>query len=77
MRPIDFAGCPQLLTKRQAAYILQVSVTTLDLLRKAKGLRCVKIGGLVRFDTADIQEFVNRRKSRRPLFDVSHLTQHE
>lgn len=77
MKPRDFTGLQPLLDKRQAAYMLGISVTTLDVLRKTKGLRCVKIGGLVRFDTADIQEFIVRRKSRRPLFDVSHLTQHE
>jgi excisionase family DNA binding protein len=73
MKPDDFSALPCLLTKKQAAYMLQVSVTTLDLLRKTKGLRSVKIGELVRFDSADLREFINRRKSRRSPLDVSHL----
>jgi excisionase family DNA binding protein len=73
MKPRDFAGLQPLLDKRQAAYMLGISVTTLDLLRKTKDLRSVKIGGLVRFDTQDIQEFINRRKSRRHPLDVHYL----
>ncbi len=73
MKPSDLSSLPCLLTKRQAAYMLQISVTTLDLLRKDHKLRSVKIGELVRFDTADIQEYIHRHKSRRSLFDVSHL----
>lgn len=73
MTRADFADLPCLLTKKQAAYVLHISVRKIDLLRKAHELRSVKIGELVRFDTADIQEFVNRRKTRRsPLF-VSHF----
>jgi excisionase family DNA binding protein len=73
MKPSDFSALPRLLTKRQAAYVLQISVRKLDLLRKAHELRSVKIGELARFDLDDITSFINRRKSRRSLFDVSHL----
>ncbi len=77
MKPADFNDLPALLDKRQAAYMLHISVTTLDLLRKDHNLRAVKIGGLVRFDTADITDYINRHRSRRRPLDVSHLTQKE
>lgn len=70
MKPEDFNDLPCLLTKREAAYVLKISITTLDLLRKTKGLRCVKIGELVRFDTKDLQEFINCRKSRTSPLDI-------
>ena len=73
MKPEDFSGLPCLLTKKQAAFVLGVSVRKVDKLRKTDGLRSVKIGDLVRFETADLCEFINRRKSRRPFLDASHL----
>jgi len=73
MKPADFSSLPRLLSKCEAAYVLQISVRKLDLLRKAHDLRSVKIGELVRFDMKDIQEFINRRRSRRPPLFVSHF----
>ena len=62
-----------LLTKRDVARLLSVSIRTVDNLRKERNLRSVKIGELVRFDMKDIQEFINRRRSRRPPLFVSHF----
>lgn len=73
MNRSDFSHLPRLLTKKEAAYVLGISVGKIDLLRKSRDLRAVKIGELVRFDSEDIREFINRRKSRRSPLDVSHL----
>jgi predicted DNA-binding transcriptional regulator AlpA len=68
---MNLENLPRLLNKKGASQVLGVSITTLDLLRKTKGLRSVKIGWLVRFDPKDLQEFIARHKSRRPLLKVN------
>ena len=73
MKPDDFANLPSLLTIRQAAYILNVSLTTINRLKKSHALRSVKIDKLVRFEADALKEFIARRRSRRVPFDVSHL----
>lgn len=52
-----------LLTVKQAAQVLQVSAGTLDVWRSTKRypLRFVKVGRSVRYRTADLEEFLNRR----------------
>jgi excisionase family DNA binding protein len=51
----------KLLSKRQAAAILSVSVRTLDRLRSTKEIRAVKVRGAVRFEPEEIERYIERQ----------------
>lgn len=55
----------KLLTKKGAAALLGVSVRTIDRMRAAGQLRCVKVGGGVRFRVADLENFIARNMKGR------------
>jgi excisionase family DNA binding protein len=63
---MDIKNIPKLLKKKDVAAILGCTVRTVDKLRKTRELREVNIGGLIRFDPQDLQDLINRRKTRRP-----------
>ena len=46
----------QLLTEREAARLLQVSVSTLRRMRQAGSVKAVKIGRQIRYRVEDIEE---------------------
>ena len=54
-----------LLTKREAAGYLGVSVRTLDRLRQQKLILALKIRRLVRFRVADLDEFLSQAAADR------------
>ena len=49
---------PKLLTKQQAADLLQVSVATLDKLRKEEIIKTAYVGHLVRISPAEITKYI-------------------
>ena len=68
---MNLENLPRLLSKRDVAGILGCSTKTVDALRKARELREVNLGGLIRFDTKDLQDLINRRKTRRHPLKVN------
>ncbi len=52
-----------LLTKRQVAELLSVSQRQVDYLRESGRLQAVKVGQAVRFQQADLQQFINEAVS--------------
>ena len=54
-----------LLTRRQAAEALAVSIRTIDELTHTGDLPCVKLGKCVRFRAAALQLFIEASESRR------------
>jgi len=54
-----------LLTKRQAAEILQLSIPTIDRKIRTGELRAVRLGRAVRIEPDDLREYVNRRESQK------------
>lgn len=68
---MNLENLPRLLSKRDVAAVLGCSTKTVDKLRKTRDLREVNIGGMIRFDPADLQDLINRRKTRRPLLKVN------
>ncbi|QOV90661.1 helix-turn-helix domain-containing protein [Humisphaera borealis] len=57
IRPIE-----KLLSSREAAAFLGVSARTLWTLADQRQLPAVRIGRLVRFDPADLRDFIDRAK---------------
>jgi len=55
----------RLLTKREAADRLRVSVRTLDRLRSEGGVKATKVRGAVRFSEAEIQRYIDRHTGGR------------
>lgn len=53
-----------LLDKKELSNELQISIRTIDMLRKTGELRNVDVEGLVRFDPEDIRKFINSKKIR-------------
>jgi excisionase family DNA binding protein len=53
-----------MLTKREAADRLRVSVRTLDRLRSVGAIRTVKVGAAVRITEAEIERYVTKHTSR-------------
>lgn len=60
---------PALMTSRQVADLLQVTERTVYTLRQ-RGLRCILIGGAVRFDPADVARFIDEKRTSAP--DSAH-----
>ncbi len=54
---------PLLVSEREAARLLGVSARTVFTLRHQDKLKAVKIGASVRYDIADIREFIDAAKS--------------
>ena len=54
-----------LLTKRDVAKIMRVSVKTVDRFRnrKTNRLKCLKVSGTVRFERQDVDDFIKKHKS--------------
>ena len=54
-----------LLTKRDVAKIMRVSVKTVDRFRnrKTNRLKCLKVSGTVRFERNDVDDFIKKHKS--------------
>ena len=54
-----------LLTKRDVAKIMRVSVKTIDRFRnrKTNRLKCLKVSGTVRFERNDVDDFIKKHKS--------------
>ncbi len=50
-------------TIRQAAKSLGICEKTLWTLTQTKEIRCIRIGRVVRYDPADLREWINRKKS--------------
>lgn len=50
-----------LLTRKEAAGALNISVDTLDVLRKRKKIDCVYIGSRVYFSPDELRSFVSRK----------------
>jgi excisionase family DNA binding protein len=57
----------RLLTARETASLLRISLSGLWRLQKDKKIRVVKIGRRALFDQADLERFVNESKSPRRL----------
>jgi len=56
---------PELLDRKQAAQLLKIGIITLDRLRKAGKIPYIRIGALIRFTYADIEECIqNLRVSK-------------
>ncbi len=55
----------QLLTKRQAAALLSISVRTLDRMRSTGEIQATVVRGSVRFDPTAIERYVARHTVRR------------
>lgn len=55
----------KLLTARETASLLRISLSGLWRLQKDKKIRVVKIGRRALFDQADLERFVNESKSPR------------
>ena len=57
-----------LLTKRETATYLRVSVSTIDKLRAEHALRAIKVGGRLRFPVEALEEFIkaNTENSEKP-----------
>ena len=49
-----------LLTRKEAAQALSISVDTLDELRDAKKLRCVRIGSRVYYAVDELKAFITK-----------------
>lgn len=54
----------KLLTKREAADVLNVSPRTVNRLAAARKLRVVKVGNIFRVDPAEIEKFKQKHSSR-------------
>jgi excisionase family DNA binding protein len=54
----------RLLTKRQAADLLSVSVRTLDRMRSTGEIQATKVRGSVRFDPTNIERYIARHTGR-------------
>ena len=54
-----------LLTKKDVAKIIGVSVKTIDRFRnrKTNRLKCLKVSGTVRFERNDVDDFIKKHKS--------------
>jgi excisionase family DNA binding protein len=52
----------KLLNKKEAANILNISVVTVDRLRKEGKLRYRQIGNCIRFSLNDIEDFIEKSK---------------
>ena len=59
-----------LLTARETASLLRISLSGLWRLQKDKKIRVVKIGRRALFDQADLERFVNENKSPRRLVRI-------
>ena len=55
----------RLLSKREAAELLSVSVRTLDRMRSAGEILAVKVRGVVRFTAAAIERYIARHTASR------------
>ncbi|MHB1425655.1 MAG: helix-turn-helix domain-containing protein [Gemmataceae bacterium] len=55
----------RLLTKRQAATLLAVSVRTLDRMRSTGEIQAVRVRGAVRFQPAIIERYIARQSGVR------------
>lgn len=64
--PIVTPDADALLDYRQAAQRLRLSVRSVQDLVAAGSIRVVRLGRAVRFDAADLADFVNRAKSGGP-----------
>ena len=51
----------RLLSKRETASYLGVCNRTLDRVRKRKAIRCIHVGGKIKFRWSDIQKYLERR----------------
>jgi excisionase family DNA binding protein len=60
--PADFDSAIELLTIKDAAEILTISVSSVRRLRAARQLPFVRIGGAVRFSKSDIVSYVERNR---------------
>ena len=49
-----------LLTRHEAAQVLNISVDTLDVLRNARKIRCVRIGARVYFSPDELKAFITK-----------------
>jgi excisionase family DNA binding protein len=56
----------ELLTKQQLANECQVSTRTVDRWRSMGQIRCVKVGGVVRFRPEDVAAFLLKNSNRPP-----------
>lgn len=61
MLKVEVVNIGKMLTKKEAAELLQVSEMTLDRARK-RGLKAYKIGIKVRFDEDELKEFFREKK---------------
>jgi excisionase family DNA binding protein len=52
----------QLMTRLEVSRRLQVSLSSLDRLRSAGRLKSIRVGGLVRFDPADVQAYIDEQR---------------
>ncbi|KRQ15362.1 helix-turn-helix domain-containing protein [Bradyrhizobium manausense] len=52
----------ELLTIKEAAHILRISVPSLRRLQSDRHIPFIKIGGCVRFDKKDIIDYLNKRR---------------
>jgi len=68
---------PDLWKKQQVCDVFKISIGTLNRLVKSRELKFIKIGRAVRFDPADVREFIIRRKCRRAPLSVHHLIRAE
>jgi excisionase family DNA binding protein len=55
----------RLLSKREAAALLAISIRTLDRMRSTGEIQAVKVRGAVRFTPAAIERYVQKRMSGR------------
>lgn len=59
---VERTAVPQLLTLSEVAALLKVSQRTVRRLVAAHRLPCVRVGRVLRFDTADLFRFVEARR---------------
>jgi excisionase family DNA binding protein len=60
--PIDCDPSTDLLTIREAANLLRLSVSGVRRLQRQRRIPFIKLGGSIRFDRRDLTNFVNRNR---------------
>jgi excisionase family DNA binding protein len=61
---IELPAQSELLTIREAALLLNISVTSMRRLQQGRHIAFIKIRGSVRFDKKDIASYVERNRQR-------------
>lgn len=59
-----------LLTRKEAAQALNISVDTLDSLRKSHKIQAISIGSRVYFSPDELKSFLSKRGSSTPTFEL-------